>query len=89
MMPHMRCDKGATRHILSGSDVMCPGLTSAGAQMDDVPALFPVAVMAEGKEHAMAIGVTKMSTKEINEINKGIGIEVIHFLNDSMWHLRP
>jgi len=62
MMPHMRCDKGAIRHIFSGSDVMCPGLTSEKAEMDDVPANFPVAVMAEGKDHAMAIGVTKMST---------------------------
>ena len=36
MMPHMQCDKGAIKHILSGSDVMCPGLTSPGAKMVDL-----------------------------------------------------
>ena len=36
MMPHMQCDKCAIRHILSGSDIMCPGLTSQGGKMDDV-----------------------------------------------------
>jgi PUA domain protein len=36
MMPHMQCDKGAIKHIMSGSNVMCPGLTSPGGKMDDV-----------------------------------------------------
>jgi PUA domain protein len=35
-MPFMRCDKGAIKHILSGSHVMCPGLTHPNAAMDDV-----------------------------------------------------
>ena len=61
----MRCDKGAIKHILSGSDVMCPGLTHPKATMDNVKAGQIVAIMAEGKEHAMGIGITKMSTEEI------------------------
>ena len=28
MLPHMQCDKGAIKHIFSGSDVMAPGLVS-------------------------------------------------------------
>jgi PUA domain protein len=49
MMPHMQCDVGAIKHILSGSDIMCPGLTSPGGKMDDVEKNTVVAVMAEGK----------------------------------------
>ena len=49
MMPHMQCDKGAIKHILSGSDVMCPGLTSPGGRMDEVPEDTVVAITAEGK----------------------------------------
>ncbi len=33
----MTCDRGAIKHILSGSNVMGPGLTSPGGDMDDVP----------------------------------------------------
>lgn len=61
MMPHMQCDKGAIKHILSGSDVMCPGLTSPGAKMTDVGKDVVVAITAEGKQHAMGVGITTMS----------------------------
>lgn len=45
---------------------MCPGLTSKGARMDvDLPAETMVAIMAEGKENALAIGWLKMSTEDM------------------------
>ena len=44
-----------------------------------------VAVMAEGKQHAVAIGYTKMSTAEIAEKNKGVGVDNVHYLNDGLW----
>jgi len=34
MMPQVQVDKGAIKHILTGSDVMCPGLTSAGGKIE-------------------------------------------------------
>ena len=45
----------------------------------------PVAIYAEGKEHAMAVGLTKLSTADIRAVNKGIGVENIHYLNDGLW----
>lgn len=32
----MQVDKGAIRFILSGANIMCPGLTSPGAKMTKV-----------------------------------------------------
>merc|ERR1712012_964467 len=32
-----RADKGAVRHLISGADVMAPGLTNANAEICDVP----------------------------------------------------
>ncbi len=52
-------------------------------QQADVDA--PVAIYAEGKEHAMAVGLTKLSTADIRDVNKGIGVENIHYLNDGLW----
>ena len=38
MLPRLQVDKGAIRFILSGANIMCPGLTSAGARMNvDLP----------------------------------------------------
>ena len=65
-MEVMQCDKGAIRHILSGSHVMAPGLTSAGGMITgDLPVKAPVAIMVEGKQHAVGIGVLSMTSDEI------------------------
>ena len=70
---------------------MAPGLTSEGGVLPDgLEVGKPVAIMAEGKEHAMGIGVTMMSTDQIRKINKGIALNLIFFLNDGMWKMtRP
>ena len=50
ILPRTQIDKGGIKFILSGADIMCPGLTSEGGfiseeqQKGDV-----VAVFAEGK----------------------------------------
>ncbi|KXJ12208.1 malignant T-cell-amplified sequence 1 [Exaiptasia diaphana] len=88
MLPHEQVDRGAIRFILSGANIMCPGLTSPGAKMISQPKDAIVAIMAEGKEHALAIGVLKMSTNDIASVNKGIGVENIHYLNDGLWQMK-
>ncbi|XP_052792323.1 malignant T-cell-amplified sequence 1-like [Mya arenaria] len=88
MMPHMQVDKGAIRFVLSGANIMCPGLTSPGARMTQLDADKIVAIMAEGKECALAIGLTKMSSDEILQKNKGIGVDNIHYLNDGLWNMK-
>lgn len=65
MLPRMQVDKGAIRFVLSGANIMCPGLTSPGAKMTRLEPDKVVAVMAEGKEHAVAVGMTKMSSDEM------------------------
>lgn len=66
MMPQLTVDKGAIKFVISGAQIMCPGLTSSGARVEvtlDSGAL--VAIMAEGKEHALAIGSLLMSTDDM------------------------
>eukprot|EP00798_Chlamydomonas_sp_ICE-L_P008762 gene8762-33625_t len=85
-MPKLRADKGAIKFVLSGANIMCPGLTSPGATMhDEVEAGEAVAIYAEDREHAMAVGITKMSTADMRELNKGIAVDNLHHLNDGLW----
>ncbi|XP_017787010.1 PREDICTED: malignant T-cell-amplified sequence 1 homolog [Nicrophorus vespilloides] len=88
-LPMQQVDKGAIRFVLSGANIMCPGLTSPGAKMTDVPKGTIVAIMAEGKDHALAIGITTLSTDDIAKVNKGIGVENCHYLNDGLWQMKP
>ena len=88
ILPKYRVDRGAIRFVISGANIMSPGLTSPGAAMDDVPAESVVGIYAEGKQHAVAIGVTTMSTEQIRATNKGIAVENTHYLKDGLWTLR-
>lgn len=67
---------------------MAPGLKSPGARLDEtIQKDQIVAVMAEGKEHAMAIGLQKMSSDEVKEASGGIAIDNVHYLQDGIWRL--
>lgn len=90
ILPQMQVDKGAITFVLAGANIMCPGLTSKGARLtQNVRSGSVVTIIAEGKEHALAVGILKMSPDEILKINKGVGIENIHYLNDGLWRLKP
>ncbi len=85
-MDRMQVDKGAIRFVLGGANIMCPGFTSKGGSIPkSLEANSPVAIYAEGKQHAMAIGITKMSTDEIKSVNKGIAVDTCHYLMDGLW----
>jgi malignant T-cell-amplified sequence len=97
----VQVDRGAIKFVLSGANIMylrkmsdyvdgrCPGLTSKGAQMEgDIPVDTVVAVMGEGKENAMGVGLMKMSSGDIQSVNKGIGVETLTYLGDPLWQLK-
>lgn len=87
--PKVRVDRGAIKFVLSGANVMCPGLTSAGGELPEAPG-YPegtiVTIYAEGKEHALAVGKLMMSTEDIKSKNKGICIESCTYLGDGLWN---
>lgn len=89
MIPKIQIDKGAIKHVLRGSNIMCPGVTSPGGKIEEeLEANTVIQVAAECKQYACAIGITTMSTKEIIEKNKDTCIENIHYLNDGLWNFK-
>jgi PUA domain protein len=44
--------------------------------------------MAEGKQHAVAIGKMKLSTDDIKKKNKGVGVDTLHYLCDGLWIMK-
>ncbi|CCE94174.1 translation machinery-associated protein 20 TDEL_0H03150 [Torulaspora delbrueckii] len=86
--PTVQVDRGAIKFVLSGANIMCPGLTSPGAALPDAPGFEEesiVVINAENKDSALAIGKLMMSTEEIKSVNKGHGVEMIHHLGDPLW----
>jgi len=88
MMPRLQVDVGAIPFVLRGVDLMCRGFTSKGGKCEvDLPKSAPVAIYAEGRTHACAVGVTRLSTHDIRTINRDVGVDNIHFLGDGLWQL--
>jgi PUA domain protein len=66
ILPHVQVDRGAIKFVMQGANIMCPGVTSPGGQLPpDLAADTIVAVMAEGKQLALAVGLMKMSSQEM------------------------
>jgi len=93
MLPRLRVDKGAIRFVMSGANIMCPGVTHANVientkSLGSLPVGSPVGIYAEGKVYPLAIGQLKMSLDDIVSINKNIGIDSVHYLDDGLWRLK-
>jgi len=86
LIPSVTVDKGAIRHVLKGSKIMSPGLTSKGGKVEgDMKKGEPVVVMAEGMKTALAVGVLEMDAEAIRTTKKGVAIDNILYLNDGLW----
>lgn len=72
--------------------MMCPGLTSAGGYLPPAEEALPkgtaVAVHAEGKEHAVGIGITTLGTEDMRKLNKDVAVEIVTHLGDDLWALQ-
>lgn len=92
LLPKVGVDRGAIRFLLAGAHMMCPGLTSAGGYLppaeSEILANSLVAIHAEGKEHAIAVGITKLGTEEMRKVNKGVGVEIATHLGDDLWAIQ-
>ena len=90
LLPTCQVDKGGIKHLISGADVMIPGMTSEGGKLPtekEIPHNI-VAVLCEGLENAMAIGQMLMSASEMEKQGKGVGIKVYTYLGDDTWNIK-
>lgn len=92
LLPSIQVDRGAIKFLLSGANVMSPGLTSAGGHLPDpskgetpLPKGTAVAIKAQGKEYEVAVGVLQLDTEEIRAKGKGIAVDNVHYLGDDLW----
>ncbi len=82
--PNVMVDMGAVKFICKGANVMRPGITKfSDFDVDDI-----VCVIEESHHKFLAVGKAKMSSKQINEIDKGEAIKNLHYISDEFWETR-
>ena len=90
LLPTCQVDEGGIEHLISGADVMIPGLISKGGKLPtekEIPHNI-VAVLCEGMENAIAIGQMQMPAAEMESRGKGVGIKVYTYLGDETWNIK-
>jgi malignant T-cell-amplified sequence len=93
LLPAWQVDTGAINFVLAGANIMCPGFTSEGGLKNEARSVknvkleegVPVAIYAEGKTLPIAMGLTKMSSDDVVETNKGTAVANYHYLGDDLW----
>ena len=62
----MQVDKGGIPRVVTGANIMCPGLTSPGGYITkDLEVGTIVAIYGEGKQYPFAIGKMLMSSQQM------------------------
>lgn len=94
LLPSVQVDRGAIRFLISGANVMAPGLTSAGGRLPQadkgekpLDAGSTVAIRCQGKENEVSVGKLQLPTEEILAKGKGVAIDNLHYLGDDLWAL--
>jgi len=73
MMPHVQVDRGAIKFVLSGANIMCPGLTSAGGRLSEGIAKDAVVVRAGDAHHDVLSVVVRRSWQRARHMRSRSG----------------
>ena len=89
LLPDCRVDKGGLKPMLTGANVMIPGLLHEKGKLPtgEIPHNI-VSVYIEGYENAVSIGQMLMSSNEMKEKGSGIGIQTLYYLGDDCWNIQ-
>ena len=76
-------DMPAVPFIIKGADLMRPGIISCDSFLQDAI----VAIVDEKHRKAVAVGRALCSSEELLALNKGKGIQNLHYVGDMIWNI--
>ena len=79
--PYVTVDMGAVKFVCKGANVMRPGIT----KFSDFESGEIVCVIEESQNKFLAVGKAEMSSKEVEDANRGEVIKNIHYISDDFW----
>ena len=79
--PYVTVDMGAVKFVCKGANIMRPGIT----KFSDFESGEIVCVIEESQKKFLAVGKAKISSIELDEINKGEVIKNMHYISDNFW----
>lgn len=81
--PYVMVDMGAVKFMCKGANVMRPGIKKFSEFEKDMI----VCVIEESHHKFLAVGKTLVSSKEMEEMEKGEIIKNLHYISDRFWEI--
>ena len=79
--PYVTVDMGAVKFVCKGANIMRPGIT----KFSDFESGEIVCIIEESQNKFLAVGKAEMSSKEVEDANRGEVIKNIHYISDDFW----
>ena len=79
--PYVKVDMGAIKFVCKGANVMRPGIT----KFSDFDNGEIVCVIEESQNKFLDVGKAEMSSKEVEDANRGEVIKNIQYISDDFW----
>lgn len=77
-------DMGAVKFVANGADIMRPGIRSFSPDISKGD--FAV-VIDENHKKPLAVGVSLLSSQELETVKTGKAVKNIHYVGDKIWNL--
>lgn len=82
-LPTVTVDMGAIKFVISGADIMRPGITD----VSEFEKSTPVVIIDEKHGKQLAVGIAILSSSDINESKTGKVIKNIHYVGDNIYNI--
>ena len=79
--PYVTVDMGAIKFVCKGANVRRPGIT----KFSDFESGEIVCVIEESQKKFLAVGKAKISSRELDETDRGEVIKNMHYISDNFW----
>ncbi|MFX1250600.1 MAG: PUA domain-containing protein [Promethearchaeota archaeon] len=83
VIPTISVDKGATPHLLNGADLFVGGITKFDPFEPD-----NVIIALNPSDFPICVGITLVSSDEIETIKKGKILKNYHWIGDKIWNFK-
>ena len=76
-------DMGAVKFVVSGADIMRPGIVEIdeGIEEDE-----PIAVVDVNNKKPLSVGIAMYNSQDMQELESGKAVKNIHYIGDKIWN---
>ena len=78
-------DMGAVKFVVSGADIMRPGIVEIDGGIEKGE---PIAVVDVNNQKPLAVGIALYNSEEMDGMNSGKVVKSIHYIGDKIWDFK-